>query len=88
MFNRIAKQYDFLNHLLSFGQDIRWRKKVARFLVEKDDQNILDLATGTADQLLYLFQSSRRINQAIGTDLAIKMLERGKEKVANLFKSI
>jgi demethylmenaquinone methyltransferase/2-methoxy-6-polyprenyl-1,4-benzoquinol methylase len=81
MFDRIAERYDLLNHLLSLGQDIRWRKKVARFLVNKNDQYILDLATGTADQLLYMFNSSDRIKRAIGTDLAIKMLEIGKEKV-------
>ena len=52
MFDRIAKRYDLLNHLLSLGQDIRWRKKVARFLAQKNDQYILDLATGTGDQLI------------------------------------
>ena len=40
MFDRIARRYDLLNHLLSVGQDIRWRKKVARFLTEKSDQYI------------------------------------------------
>jgi len=81
MFDRIAGRYDLLNHLLSFGQDIRWRKKVARFLADNSDQYVLDLATGTGDQLLSLFQSSTRIDCAVGTDLAIKMLEIGREKV-------
>ncbi len=81
MFDRIARRYDLLNHLLSFGQDIRWRKKVARLLVNKYDQYILDLATGTGDQLLYMFSCSDRIDRALGTDLALKMLDRGREKV-------
>jgi demethylmenaquinone methyltransferase/2-methoxy-6-polyprenyl-1,4-benzoquinol methylase len=81
MFDRIAGRYDLLNHLLSFGQDIIWRKKVASFLIDRDDQYILDLATGTADQLLYLFQSNTRIESAVGTDLATQMLEIGKGKV-------
>jgi demethylmenaquinone methyltransferase/2-methoxy-6-polyprenyl-1,4-benzoquinol methylase len=81
MFDRIARRYDLLNHLLSLGQDIRWRKKVARFLANKYDQYILDLATGTGDQLLYLFSCSDRIDRALGTDLALKMLDRGREKV-------
>ena len=81
MFDRIARRYDLLNHLLSLGQDIRWRKKVARFLVNKYDQYILDLATGTGDQLLYMFSCSDRIDRALGTDLALKMLDRGREKV-------
>jgi demethylmenaquinone methyltransferase/2-methoxy-6-polyprenyl-1,4-benzoquinol methylase len=81
MFDRIAGRYDLLNHLLSFGQDIRWRKKVARFMSNKNDQYILDLATGTGDQLISMFSSSDRINRAIGTDLAVKMLDIGREKV-------
>ena len=74
---------DFLNHLLSFGQDIRWRKKVARFLTQNNDQYILDLATGTGDQLLCMFSTTGRISRGVGTDLAIKMLEKGREKVRN-----
>ena len=81
MFDRIAGRYDLLNRLLSFGQDIRWRKRVARFLTDMDDQYILDLATGTADQLLYLLENSTKINRATGTDLSIKMLDVGRKKV-------
>lgn len=81
MFDRIARRYDLLNHLLSLGQDIRWRKTVAQVLPEKSNQKILDLATGTGDQLLYLFQTSSRIASATGTDLALEMLDIGKEKV-------
>ena len=81
MFDRIARRYDLLNHLLSVGQDIRWRKKVARFLTEKSDQYILDLATGTGDQLLYLLKSTDRIDKALGTDLAKEMLTIGREKI-------
>jgi demethylmenaquinone methyltransferase/2-methoxy-6-polyprenyl-1,4-benzoquinol methylase len=81
MFDRIARRYDLLNRLLSFRQDIRWRKRVARFLTDIDDQYILDLATGTADQLLYLIENSSQIDRAIGTDLSVKMLEIGRKKV-------
>jgi len=81
MFDRIAKRYDLLNRLLSFGQDIRWRKKVARFLNDKNDQYILDLATGTGDQLLSLFHNSTRIDRAMGTDLSKKMMEIGRKKI-------
>jgi demethylmenaquinone methyltransferase/2-methoxy-6-polyprenyl-1,4-benzoquinol methylase len=81
MFNRIAGRYDILNHLLSLGQDIRWRKKVATVLPEREDMFILDLATGTGDQLIYLLQNTSKIKKAIGTDLAIEMLEIGKKKI-------
>jgi len=81
MFDRIAGRYDLLNHILSFGQDIRWRKKVASILPERPNLTILDLATGTGDQLFYLLQCSERIAHATGTDLATEMLARGREKI-------
>ena len=56
MFNAIAGRYDFLNRLLSLGQDVRWRKALKQFLPDSDGQTILDLATGTADVLIMLDQ--------------------------------
>ncbi len=81
MFDRIAPRYDLLNRLLSFQQDIRWRNKVARFLKPSPNQQILDLATGTGDQLIALFSKSKRVQMAVGLDMAEKMLEKGRKKV-------
>ena len=47
MFNRIAKRYDILNRLLSFGQDQVWRKRLSRYLNDTPNQSVLDVATGT-----------------------------------------
>jgi demethylmenaquinone methyltransferase/2-methoxy-6-polyprenyl-1,4-benzoquinol methylase len=49
MFNNIAYKYDFLNHFLSLGIDILWRKKAIRLLRKENPKQILDIATGTAD---------------------------------------
>jgi demethylmenaquinone methyltransferase/2-methoxy-6-polyprenyl-1,4-benzoquinol methylase len=84
MFDRIARRYDILNRLLSFGTDVMWRKKVARFLPTHHSQRVLDLATGTADQILALFEKSDKIKSAIGMDLAEKMLEIGRVKIRRL----
>jgi len=81
MFNRIASRYDLLNHLLSFGQDIRWRKKVAGVLPDGRDLHMLDLATGTGDQLIYLVSETNKIKKAVGIDLAVDMINIGKKKI-------
>jgi len=49
MFNAIAPTYDLLNHLLSFGLDIRWRKRAIRLLEEKRGGIFLDIAAGSGD---------------------------------------
>ncbi len=81
MFDRIAHRYDLLNRLLSMWQDVRWRNRVARHLPDRDDQNILDLATGTGDLLISIFNHSKRVKSGIGIDMAEKMLEFGRPKL-------
>ena len=81
MFNRISHRYDILNRLLSFGTDVSWRRKMAHFFPPHADQQVLDLATGTADQILALFERTDKVRSGIGMDLAEKMLEIGRKKI-------
>mgnify|MGYP002725538344 CR=1 FL=1 len=79
MFNDIAPKYDFLNHFLSAGIDIRWRKKVRRLLANVKPKRILDVATGTGDLAIEL--SKLNADQITGVDIATEMLEIGREKI-------
>ena len=81
MFDRIAHRYDFLNHLLSLNRDVAWRKRLIRHLPDRPELTLLDLATGTADQLLTLYDCGR-VKAGIGIDLSEKMLAIGREKIA------
>ena len=82
MFDRIAFRYDTLNRLLSLGLDLRWRRRVARHLGPGPGQRLLDLATGTGDQILAVLGACDRVHEAVGIDLAEDMLRRGREKIA------
>ena len=81
MFDRIAHRYDLANRLLSFGIDRRWRRRLASHLPTGTHLRVLDLATGTADQILDLFARSDRLADGVGMDLAEQMLVRGRQKV-------
>ena len=78
MFDSIAPTYDLLNHLLSFGMDIRWRKKAIRFCEGKKNGTFLDIAAGSGDLSLALLALAPK--QIVATDFAVRMLEvfRGK----------
>jgi demethylmenaquinone methyltransferase / 2-methoxy-6-polyprenyl-1,4-benzoquinol methylase len=80
MFDSIAWRYDFLNHFLSFGIDIFWRRR-AITIISKSYKNpyILDVATGTGDLAI----AAMRINPSkiTGIDISKNMLEIGKEKI-------
>ncbi len=81
MFDRISHRYDLLNRMLSFGQDIKWRKKVATLLKDTPDQHLLDLATGTGDLLISLCKNSKLIVAAVGLDMSGNMLKIGQKKL-------
>lgn len=81
MFDRISPTYDKINRIVSLGQDKTWRRKVAQFLPEKKNLRILDIATGTGDQLLSFFHHCKRIETATGIDLSSDMLKIAEQKV-------
>lgn len=83
MFDRIAHRYDLLNHLLSLNQDKRWRQRLAGLLPNGDRLHLLDLATGTGDQLISL-EETGRIAVGVGVDPSEGMLKVARKKLAKL----
>jgi demethylmenaquinone methyltransferase/2-methoxy-6-polyprenyl-1,4-benzoquinol methylase len=79
MFDTISGNYDFLNHFLSFGIDISWRKKAIRLLEIDKPQLILDVATGTGDFAIQALKLHPK--KVIGVDISEGMLEVGRKKM-------
>ena len=80
MFNNISGTYDFLNHFLSLGIDIIWRRKAIKELLATKPQVILDVATGTGD---FAFESISilRPKKVIGVDISEGMLDIARKKI-------
>jgi demethylmenaquinone methyltransferase/2-methoxy-6-polyprenyl-1,4-benzoquinol methylase len=81
MFDTIAKKYDFLNHFLSFGIDIIWRKIALNKLKGLNHDRILDIATGTGDlaiEAAYKLQPK----EIMAVDIAVNMLKIGEQKAS------
>lgn len=85
IFNTIAPRYDQANRVLSFGQDILWRKRVKSFLPQRQQLRVLDLATGTGDLLIELAKSPK-VSYLTGIDMAENMLAVGQRKCTSLIK--
>lgn len=83
MFDNIAFRYDFLNHFLSAGIDVVWRKKAIRQLRSLAPKTILDVATGTGDMAI-LACKLLNAEKITGIDISDGMLEIGKKKIENL----
>ena len=61
MFDRIAPRYDLLNHLLSAGTDVRWRRRAVDFLELDPPLRVLDLCTGSGVSLPGLRRPGRLV---------------------------
>lgn len=81
MFNSIAPKYDLLNHLLSFGIDRVWRRRLVKRILANKPGLILDVATGTADLAISLAKKNEGVS-VVGIDISESMLRIGTEKVA------
>jgi len=80
MFDTISGNYDGLNRVISFGIDVKWRKKVLKMVAAKNPSTILDIATGTGD--LAILMSETKATEITGLDISAGMLEVGRKKIA------
>ncbi len=80
MFNNISGTYDFLNHFLSLGIDVLWRKKAIKELVAIKPRIMLDVATGTGD---FAFEAIKTLKpeKIIGVDISEGMLDVARKKI-------
>lgn len=78
MFGRIAERYNLLNRVITFGQDMRWRRFVVQQANLPTSGRLLDLATGTGD---IAFEAKERHPNAnvVGADFALPMMVVGKK---------
>ena len=81
MFTSIAPRYDFLNRLLSVGQDKYWRQRAIDLLDPMENERILDVATGTGDMVIEVAKRNLSV-QIFGIDFSQRMLDLGRIKIA------
>ena len=79
MFDSISGNYDGLNRVITFGIDIKWRKRVVAILKKKQPNSILDIATGTGDLAINMAKTGAE--KIIGLDISPGMLAVGKNKI-------
>lgn len=79
MFDTISTNYDGLNRVISFGIDVKWRKKVVQLVGNTNPDAVLDIATGTGDLAINLTKTGA--NRIVGLDLSEGMLAVGRKKI-------
>ena len=74
-FDRISGRYDLLNHVLSLGVDVSWRRELVSSVT--DASCVLDLATGTGDVAKMLREAGANV---FALDISMAMLKIAKRK--------
>lgn len=82
MFDNISGNYDFLNKMITFGMDGRWKRNVLKMLQKRNPKNILDIATGTGDMAILFAET--KAEEIVGVDISRGMLDVADEKIKNL----
>ena len=80
LFDAIAPAYDWLNRIISWGNDQKWRRNLSQRIDLKPGQIVLDISAGTGDMDAALRDVCPRI-QVIGLDPSLPMLKLYRSKV-------
>ena len=79
MFDRIADRYDWMNRIISFGTDQRWRRCLLDSLSLQAGDHVLDVATGTGDIAIAVAERHQGVH-VNGLDPSVGMLARARMK--------
>ncbi len=79
MFGRIAPRYDLMNRLMTFGQDLRWRRFLVGQMALRDGARVLDIASGTGD-IAFEIRAKHPTAQVIASDFALPMMQVGQRR--------
>ena len=80
IFTAVPPHYDLINHVMTFGQDIRWRGLAAKACLEMKPQRVLDLGCGTGDLTINIARLAEKGVEVTGVDFSQPMLELAEKK--------
>jgi demethylmenaquinone methyltransferase/2-methoxy-6-polyprenyl-1,4-benzoquinol methylase len=73
IFSQVSHTYELVNHILTFGLDVLWRRKAARIAVSGGGSRWLDVCSGTGETAAYLQRASKDIVDVITADFSLPM---------------
>ena len=82
VFTDVAKKYDLMNDLMSFGTHRLWKKELIDFINIQKKDKIIDVGSGTGD-IISLILEKKLFNILYSVDLNKKMLSFSKKKFQN-----
>lgn len=78
MFSTLADTYELVNHVLTLGFDVVWRRKLAR--MAGGGMRWLDVCSGTGETAIYLNRRARDGTRVFGVDFCVPMVRKASSK--------
>lgn len=86
MFDRIARVYDLMNHVMTAGLHHKWRSRAADLAAVGPGDRVLDVATGTGDLAVELARRVGPDGEVVGSDFSEEMLALARRKATTLHR--
>ena len=80
MFKNVPPTYEFLNHMLTFGQDTHWRRKAASTIAAGGGTLWLDACSGTGEMAARLSHLAKDNTAIVVADFSLPMMRKAMEK--------
>jgi len=80
LFSQVPGTYETINHLLTFGLDIVWRKKTARLAAQEGGSRWIDVCCGTGEMAAYLSRNAGESTVVYAVDFTMPMLREAAAK--------
>jgi len=83
IFSKVPHTYELINHILTLGLDILWRRRTAKIAAMENGTRWIDICTGTGEMATYLSrfaQKKKRKVMIVAADFSLPMIRKGMEK--------
>lgn len=80
IFAEVPKTYELVNHTITLGMDVLWRKKTVGIAARRGGTRWIDVCSGTGETANYLSRAARDGTQVFATDFSMPMLAHALEK--------
>ena len=80
IYSEVAPTYELINHVMTFGLDIYWRKKTGKLAEKKGGHLWLDICSGTGEMIKHLSKKSNPHRWITAVDASLSMLLLAKKK--------
>jgi len=80
IFSEVPKRYELINHILTFGMDILWRRKAVKIALTANSGDWLDMCTGTGETAIYLNKNAPEGTKIHAADFSPAMIAEARKK--------